>query len=155
MSFPALALLALLAMLLLAAAATDIGSRIIPNHLNAAIALLALPWWLALGYGGHAILLQIGLAVAVFAGFAACFAAGMMGGGDVKLLAAIALWLPWPMMLILLMWMAIAGGLLTLGMLVAYRLRKAPERPEIPYGVAIVAAALLVMTNAILTTAIA
>jgi prepilin peptidase CpaA len=78
-----------------------------------------------------------------------------MGGGDVKLLAALGLWLPLTKMLILLEWMALGGGLLTLGMLMAHRLRKAPGKPEIPYGVAIVGAGLLVVANDILTKSIA
>jgi len=146
-----LALLAILALLLLVAAATDIRSRIIPNSLNLAIALLALPWWFALGLSGSEILLQIALSIAVLALFGACFAAGMMGGGDVKLLAALGLWLPFGALATMLAWMAIGGGVLTLAMLGAARLRKASARPEIPYGVAIVAATLLVVANDILT----
>ncbi len=155
MSWPALILLCLLALLLLTAAATDIRDRIISNRLNAAIAVLALPWWFALQLDGIAILLQLALAAGVLLLFAACFAFGLMGGGDVKLLTALALWLPLAKMLLLLQWMALGGGVLTLGMLLAHRLRRAPGRPEIPYGVAIVGAALLVMANDILTNAVA
>jgi prepilin peptidase CpaA len=147
----AIVLLAILALLLIVAAATDIRSRIIPNGLNLAVALLALPWWIAIGLSGPDILLQIALSIAVLAIFGACFACGMMGGGDVKLLAALALWLPFGTMATMLAWMAIGGGVLTLAMLAAYRLRNAAERPEIPYGVAIVAATLLVVANDILT----
>ena len=94
MSVYIILMLALLAALLMVAAVTDIRSRIISNRLNAAIAFLAVPWWFALGLGGYDILFQIGLAAAVLAVFAVCFALGMMGGGDVKLLAARGLWLP-------------------------------------------------------------
>jgi prepilin peptidase CpaA len=146
-----MAMLALLGLLLLWAAATDIRSRIISNRLNLAIALLAVPWWLVAGLSGQDILLQIGAAAAVLLLFGCCFALGMMGGGDVKLLAALALWLPLGAMLSMLVWMAIAGGVLTIGMVVAHKLRNAPNRPEIPYGVAIVASALLIVTNDILT----
>jgi prepilin peptidase CpaA len=155
MSVYIILMLALLATLLLVAAATDIRSRIISNRLNAAIALLAVPWWFALHLSGSDILFQLGLAAAVLVVFAICFALGMMGGGDVKLLAALALWLPLTKMLVLLEIMALGGGVLTVGMVVAHKLRKAPGKPEIPYGVAIVGAALLIVTNDILTKSVA
>jgi len=148
-------MLCLLGALLLTAAVTDIRSRIISNRLNATIALLAVPWWFAIHLSGYEILFQCGLAAALLVLFAIFFAMGMMGGGDVKLLAALGLWLPLTKMLILLEWMALGGGLLTLGMLIAHRLRKAPGKPEIPYGVAIVGAGLLVVANDILTKSIA
>jgi prepilin peptidase CpaA len=148
-------MICLLAGLLVTAAVTDIRARIISNRLNAAIALLAVPWWFALGYGGYDILFQIGLSAALLVVFALFFALRMMGGGDVKLLAALGLWLPLTKMLILLEWMAIGGGVLTLGMVIAHRVRKAPGKPEIPYGVAIVGAGLLVLANDILTKSVA
>ena len=151
MSVYAILLLGLLAALLVTAAVTDIRARIISNGLNAAIAILAVPWWFAIGLSGYEILFQIGLSAALLVAFAICFALRMMGGGDVKLLAALGLWLPLTQMLLMLEWMAIGGGVLTLGMMIAHRLRKAPGRPEIPYGVAIVAAALLIVANDILT----
>lgn len=155
MSIFAICMIGLLAGLLVAAAVTDIRSRIISNRLNAAIALLAVPWWFALGYGGYDILFQIGLSAALLVVFAIFFALRMMGGGDVKLLAALGLWLPLTKMLILLEWMAIGGGVLTLGMLIAHRIRRAPGKPEIPYGVAIVGAGLVVLANDILTKSVA
>ena len=141
----------ILAVLLVIAAVGDIRSRIIPNWLNAAIALLAIPFWFAVGLDTHAMLIQVGLASVVLALFAACFVIGMMGGGDVKMLAALALWMPLGKMAALLVWMAVAGGVLTLGMLLVHRLRKSSDKLEIPYGVAISASALLLVANDILT----
>jgi prepilin peptidase CpaA len=155
MSVYAIVMLCLLGALLVTAAVTDIRSRIISNRLNATIAILAVPWWFAIHLSGYEILFQCGLAAALLFLFAIFFAMGMMGGGDVKLLAALGLWLPLTKMLILLEWMALGGGVLTLGMLIAHRLRKAPGKPEIPYGVAIVGAGLLVLANDILTKSIA
>jgi len=155
MSVYIILMLALLGALLLVAAVTDIRSRIISNRLNAVIALLAVPWWFVLGLSGYDILFQIALAAGVLVLFAICFALGMMGGGDVKLLAALGLWLPLTKMLMLLEIMALGGGLLTIGMVVAHKLRKAPGKPEIPYGVAIVGAGLLILANDILTNSIA
>jgi len=51
--------------------------------------------------------------------------------------------------------MALGGGLLTIGMVIAHKLRKAPGKPEIPYGVAIVGAGLLILANDILTKSVA
>ena len=155
MSVYAIVMLCLLGGLLVTAAVTDIRSRIISNRLNATIAILAAPWWFAIHLSGYEILFQCGLAAALLVLFALLFAMGMMGGGDVKLLAALGLWLPLTKMLILLEWMALGGGVLTLGMLIAHRLREAPGKPEIPYGVAIVGAGLLVVANDILTKSIA
>jgi len=155
MSVYVILMLALLAVLLVTAAVTDIRSRIISNRLNAVIALLAVPWWFAIHLTGYEILFQLGIAAAVLTVFAICFALGMMGGGDVKLLAALGLWLPLTKLLVMIEVMALAGGLLTVGMLIAHKLRKAQGKPEIPYGVAIVGAALLVVTNDILTNSLA
>ena len=81
--------------------------------------------------------IQLGVAAAVFAVLAGAFYAGMMGGGDVKLAAALALWFSPGSTLKFLVLMSIAGGVLTLMLIVLHRLAKKPGRPEIPYGVAI------------------
>ena len=131
-------LLGLLAPLLLAASWTDIRAREIPNGLNLAIALLAIPFWWASGLAlWPDVALQIGVAALVFAIFALAFALGMMGGGDVKMLGALALWLPWESVLALLVIMSLAGGVLTLAMMIRKRLARAEGQIEIPYGVAI------------------
>ncbi|ODU20232.1 MAG: peptidase [Sphingomonas sp. SCN 67-18] len=132
-----------LAALLLTAAATDIRNRTISNGVNAAIALIAPLYWWSSGMAlWPDMAIQIGLSVIVFAVFAAVFAAGMMGGGDVKLLAALALWLPLVPLMRMLMVMAIAGGVVTLVVLALHKLRKSDGNPEIPYGVAIAFAGL-------------
>jgi prepilin peptidase CpaA len=138
--------LAGLGMLLAAAAVSDARRFIIPNWLCGAVAALSLPYWLGAGgalWPGYAF--QIGLAAAVFAALAALFAFGLMGGGDVKLLAALALWLPVQRFVEMMIVVAVAGGLLTLGLLIAHRLRRRSGRPEIPYGLAIVAGAALTL----------
>ena len=138
-------LLALLAILLCAAAWTDLRDRTIPNALNAAVALLAPCWWWASGLAlWPGVPLQLGLVAAVFALFLGFFALGAMGGGDVKLIAAVALWLPLDLLLQMLILTAMAGGVVTLATLAVHRLRKAPGQPEIPYGVAIAFAGLWV-----------
>jgi len=131
-------LLGLLAAMLLAAAALDLRSRTIPNTLNLAIALLAIPYWWAIGLPlWPDAALQLGVAVLVFAAFAGVFALGAMGGGDVKLVAAVALWLPWQGVIVLLVLMSVAGGVLTLAMVAHQRIARREGQLEIPYGVAI------------------
>ena len=88
-------LLVALAAMLLAACWCDLKARTIPNWLNLAVALLAIPFWWSLGLTlWPDVALQLGVAALVFGLFAIAFAIGAMGGGDVKLVAAIALWLP-------------------------------------------------------------
>jgi prepilin peptidase CpaA len=131
-------LLALLAAMLLAACWCDLKARTIPNLLNLAVALLAIPFWWSIGLAlWPDVALQLGVAALVFALFAIAFAFGAMGGGDVKLVAAIALWLPASSVVALLFIMSVAGGALTLAMLIRHRLARRKSQLEIPYGVAI------------------
>ncbi|HTU12279.1 MAG TPA: prepilin peptidase [Allosphingosinicella sp.] len=131
-------LLGLLAAMLLACSWWDLKTRTIPNWLNLAIALLAIPFWFSVDLPfWPEMVLRIGVAFVAFWVFAAAFAMGAMGGGDVKLIAALALWLPWQAVLVLIFLMSIAGGVLTLAYLIRHRLAKRQEKLEIPYGVAI------------------
>ena len=136
-------LLSILTVLLVAAAVTDIRSRIISNRLNIAIAVLAPLYWLASGIPAWPdMALQIALGIAIFGAFAALFALGLMGGGDVKLLAAVALWFPWQAIGLLLLIMAMIGGIVTVVTVVHHRLSRRLGQPEVPYGVAISLAAM-------------
>jgi prepilin peptidase CpaA len=130
--------IALLAAAMVVAAVGDWRTRIIPNWLNGTIALLAIPFWWSIGLSlWPGVALQIGLAAAVFGLFAIAFRFGAMGGGDVKMAAALALWLPFAGVVKLLAVMSIAGGILTVAMLAAHRMAKSAGQPEIPYGIAI------------------
>lgn len=145
-------LLAALAALLLVAAIGDLRTRTIANRLNAAVALLALPWWWAAGVPlWPDIAMQVAAALVLLILFGAVFAFGGMGGGDVKLIVALALWTPLGALTEMLLVMALAGGVLTIIMLGWHKWRHAEGRPEIPYGVAIVAAGLWVVANDLLT----
>ncbi len=140
------ALLAGLAIALLIAAFTDLRSRMIYNWLNIAIAVSAPLFWWASGLAlWPDLAIQIATAAAVFAVFAGLFAVGAMGGGDVKLLTALALWIPPTTFLQLLVVMAIAGGALTIVMGAWHVARRQRDRLKIPYGVAIAAGGLWVI----------
>lgn len=131
-------LLIALAIALLIAAFTDMRRRQIDNWLNAAIALGAPVFWWASGldlWPGMAI--QLGVGLGAFVILAGLFALKVMGGGDVKLLAALALWLPFYNFMQLLLIMAIAGGVLTVLLIIWHTARRQREGIKVPYGVAI------------------
>jgi len=153
-------LLVALAVLLVVAAVIDVRTFTISNGLNAAVALLAPVYWWSIGlplWPDAAI--QVAVAIAVFLVLAATFYIGMMGGGDVKLAAAIALWFSPATTLKFLVIMSLAGGLLTLVVLAVHRKRGKPrdagdpadveagQKPEVPYGVAIAAGALWILAQ--------
>ena len=106
-----------LAMALLVAAFTDLKSRRIANKLNLAIAAGAPFYWWASGLSlWPGVGYQIGIAVITFAVCALFFAIRQMGGGDVKLLTALALWFEPSNFLGLVLIMAMLGWVLTLVM---------------------------------------
>lgn len=145
-------LIIVLAILLVAAAAQDAAKLKISNLLVLAVLL-----------GGvvSAVLsgprLEIWQNLALFALFIAIgiplFATGKLGGGDVKLLAAVGFWYDFQSALGLLLAVVIAGGILALVMVSLRMVRwseKARERiivlqprKGIPYAIAIAAGALM------------
>ena len=143
-------LLAALAIALLVVAVGDWRSRRIANALNAAIAAGAPLLWWASGLTAAAIAGQVALALAALLVLSGLFALRVIGGGDVKLLAALALWLRPLWFGQLLMDMALVGGVLTLALIIWHMAfwrmifwhwaRRAPHKPQIPYGLAIACA---------------
>jgi prepilin peptidase CpaA len=139
-------LLAALAIALLVAAVTDLRHRTISNWLSGSIALAAPLFWWASGLPlWPDIAWQLGIAAAAFAVLAGLFALGQMGGGDVKLLTALALWIaPLPFLRLLIV-MALIGGVLTLISGAWNLMRRQPGKIAVPYGVAIAMAGLWVL----------
>ncbi|MDK2761368.1 MAG: prepilin peptidase [Sphingopyxis sp.] len=135
--------MALLGLLMVCAAISDLRSRSISNELNALMAVLAIPFWIAAGLSAWPdMAIQFGAAFAVFLAFVGLFAIGAMGGGDVKMIGAVMLWIPLPLFLPTLTVMAVGGGILSAVMLINMKLRPSAKPPEVPYGVAIAAAGL-------------
>lgn len=131
-------LLIALAIALVFAAFTDMRRRQIDNWLNVSIALGAPLFWWSSGLSlWPDVAAQLGVALAAFVLLAGLFALKMMGGGDVKLLTALALWVRPEMFLQLLVIMAIAGGVLTVLMMCWHTMRRQKDKLAIPYGVAI------------------
>jgi prepilin peptidase CpaA len=138
MSFISYGLLIALAIALVFAGITDIRRRQIDNWLNAGIALAAPLFWWSSGLSlWPEVAMQLGVALAAFVVLAGLFAFKMMGGGDVKLLTALALWVSPPHFLQLLLVMALAGGALTVVMGCWHIMRRERDKLKIPYGVAI------------------
>ena len=141
-------LLAGLAALLLVAAVVDARTFTISNRLNLTVALLAPLYWLSVAMAPWpGVAIQVAAGATVFAVLAAAFYAGMMGGGDVKLAAALALWFPPGVTLQFLVWMSLAGGVLTLALLAWHRAKRRQGRPQIPYGVAIAFGGLAILAQ--------
>jgi prepilin peptidase CpaA len=141
------ALLAGLAIALLIAALTDLLHRRIGNWLTGGIALAAPLFWYASALGLTDIGIQIAIAFATFAVLAGFFALGAMGGGDVKLLTALALWVqPLPYVTLLVV-MSLAGGLITLIFGGWHILRRCEGKVAVPYGIAISIGGLWVLAS--------
>jgi prepilin peptidase CpaA len=121
----ALVCVAVLAALLLVGAAIDIRSRRLPNWLTAGVvglyALYAIAspvpvdWASALAVAATSLVLGFML-----------FAFHLMGGGDVKLIAGLALWAGLDLIALFLLVTGLAGGLLSVGMLLVRRIASHP-----------------------------
>jgi len=158
MSLPLIAVLIVFPAAMAYAAASDLTTMMIPNWLCLVLfvtfglcaALTGVGWTVA---GWH---LAAGLMV-----LAVCFgmfAAGWIGGGDAKLAAVTALWLGFDQLLPYLFIAALGGGLLTVAILAlraaplpapasnwAWAQRLHDVKQGVPYGIALAAAALVVL----------
>ena len=106
--------------LLAAAAWLDLRERRIPNWLAGATALLGLTG--VAGIGPEALLDHLLVALCVLGTGIVAWRCRWLGGGDVKLLAALALWAGSPRVGDLLLGTALAGGILAMGMLLTRRI---------------------------------
>jgi len=141
-------LLGALAAMLVFAAVVDVRTFTISNRLNLTVALLAPIYWLSIAlpvWPGVGV--QLAAGAGVFVLLAGAFYAGMMGGGDVKLASALALWFSPGSTLKFLVLMSLAGGVLTIGILALHRAGGRTGRPEIPYGVAIAFGGLAILAQ--------
>ena len=141
-------LIALLLLVLVAAAVED-GARLrISNLTSGFVVILAVIAILLQGFP-VAVWQNAVVAIAILAIGTGAFAAGLFGGGDIKLMAAIGLWLNFGATLSLLVSIALAGGLLAILYMGGRRIlpaRCGTDRRslKLPYGLAIVAGALFV-----------
>jgi prepilin peptidase CpaA len=134
----AYAALGALAIALLVSVYTDIRYRLIYNKITLFIALLAPIYWYATGsFTLTGVGIHLLTAAIVFFLFALAFRFGAMGGGDVKLFAALALWWPWLDVIRLILYASILGALVTIIFLMIHKVKQKDGRARIPYGVAI------------------
>ncbi len=144
----AYALLGGLAITLLFSVYSDIRYRLIYNKVTLGAALAAPLFWLATGsYGFTDIAIHLGVAVAAFAFFALFFYFGMMGGGDVKLFGALALWFSWTEVLRMIFVASLAGGLVTVIFLIIHKIKQQEGPVRVPYGVAIAFSGLWIVSE--------
>lgn len=149
MSIAQIVIVALFLLPLAVAACWDVVAFRIPNALPLALVVL-FPLAVALAPAPVAVGWHVAAAILVFVIGAGLFALGMLGGGDVKLMAAASLWLGMNSLALFLVVVSLAGAVLTMVLLV---LRALPlhhamagwgiqvpvlrSRAGIPYGVAI------------------
>ena len=139
--------------LLVWAAVTDLREFLIPNRISVAIVALYPAHVLASAQPVDWVGALIACGIVFAVGFA-LFALRITGGGDVKLLAATALWAGPDLVMPFLLVTAVAGGVLALVKLGQLRLARArqgdsaqtsePLKQNVPYGLAIVASGLFV-----------
>jgi prepilin peptidase CpaA len=139
------------------AAAMDLFTMTIPNRISVIMVLAFFPLAPLAGLGLYEMADHIGAGLLVLVIGVALFAGGWFGGGDAKLLAAIALWVGFDNLILYVFYVAMAGGMmallfltlrtmplpkLLLGQPWAHRLHH--RDGGIPYGIALAAGALMV-----------
>ena len=141
-------LLVALAAILVVAAVIDVRTLTISNRLNFTVALGAPLYWLSVALEPWpGMVVQLAAGGIVFLLFAGAFYAGVMGGGDVKLAAALTLWFSPFATIKFLVLTSIAGGVVTLVVLAWHHARKIEGRAEVPYGVAIAFGGLAILAE--------
>lgn len=144
---------ALLWLAMAAVIVCDASRYIIPNNLNLAILLLYFAAIFLLPIAPGVALSALGAGSAVLLVGLGLFALGLMGGGDVKLLAVLALWTGWSLATVnFLVLTALFGGALVVVVLLArailppilFKIRPTMNIPRllvrkqpVPYGLAI------------------
>lgn len=150
----AAALLVIFPFAMIYAAFSDLVSMTISNRVPVILSVAYIVLSLALGVPAFEMAMHIGIALVCLTVTFGFFAAGWMGGGDAKLVAATALWFgPSQTLMEYLAIGSVYGGFLTLGLL-AIRINLVPatgidfvdhlldQKTGIPYGIALGAAGL-------------
>jgi prepilin peptidase CpaA len=144
------------------AGAMDLLTMKIPNRISALVVLAFFPLAMLAGMGAWDILYHVAAGLAVLALGVLLFIPGWFGGGDAKLMAAIALWIGPESLFPFIFYVALAGGMIAtafasarsvplprvfLGEAWALRLHR--RDAGIPYGIALAAGALLVYPHTV------
>jgi prepilin peptidase CpaA len=138
---------------LIAAAISDVISLRIPNFMAVALVAFFAVYVIAAAVPLNVVIWHVMSGALVLAVGMGLFAFGLFGGGDVKLLAAVALLVGWSSLILLLFVVSLVGGILAV-VIAALRLRQSRhclsamglrsaifegERAYVPYAVAIAA----------------
>jgi prepilin peptidase CpaA len=94
------------------AVVTDVRTLTIPNWTSVVPAALFLPAAMGAGLTWTEIAIHYGIGIGILVAGMVLFAFHLVGGGDVKLLAAAAVWYGWGELLTLLLMVALLGGVL-------------------------------------------
>ncbi len=161
-----LLLLAILPALVIIAGLKDLTSMKIPNWISGLLILGFFPAALFFGLTPAAIGIHLGVAAAALLIGMGLFALNLLGGGDVKLMAAACLWLGLSGSGVFVLATAIIGGVFSLALLVSrawlqpwvsagpgWFVQLMEPKGHIPYGVAIAAGALVAWPASPLMTA--
>lgn len=145
---------------MIVATALDIATMTISNRLCAALAAAFVPAALVAGFDASTFGLHLAIGFGALAVGFAMFAAGWVGGGDAKFLAATALWMGWPNVVAFALMVALSGGGLAVALLTARRIplpavflrhdwivRLHLRESGIPYAAAFAAGALIVFPD--------
>lgn len=109
--------------IVLAAAVHDVAARTVPNWMAAALAVLG---FMVQAISGHLVAgIVAGLIVFVVAAF--CWRRGWMGGGDVKLLGAVAILVPAGHLAQFIVAVTAAGAVLAIAYFIARRIVPSPR----------------------------
>jgi prepilin peptidase CpaA len=129
----------ILAGLLVWAAIVDLRTRTIPDWLNIVVAVMAPLFWWASGIAFYPDAVErICGAFLIFMVFFGMFSLGGMGGGDVKMGGAIALWFTPLATLKFFVITSLAGGFVSIAAwYFHHKIRRLEGKTEVPYGVAI------------------
>lgn len=151
-----LILLAVLPALVIVAGLKDLTSMKIPNWISGLLVLAFFPAALALGLGPVDFGLHLAVGLAALLIGMGLFALNLLGGGDVKLMAAACLWLGVSGSGVFILSTAVIGGLFSLALLLGrawlqpwvgagpgWWVQLMEPKGHIPYGVAIAGGALV------------
>ena len=151
-----LILLAVLPALVIVAGLKDLTTMKIPNWISGLLVLGFFPAALLLGLSAMDIAVHVGIAFAALLIGMGLFALNLLGGGDVKLMAAACLWLGLAGSGVFVLATAVVGGVFSLALLVSrawlqpyvgagpgWLVQLMEPKGHIPYGVAIAIGALV------------
>jgi prepilin peptidase CpaA len=151
-------LIAGFALLMLISAFYDAATMTIPNWISGALVVLFIIIAPLAGLSWHEIGLHAASGFGILVLTIIMFSLRWIGGGDAKLFAAGALWIGWPTLLLYVIYTALAGGVLTLFLLVVrkypmpaflvrwkWSARLLKHGGDVPYGIGICVGALLAL----------